>query len=906
MTIYFRKTAIARVIGTTLLAGAAGMAYGQQADEVPADAQKDAGNGTIEEVLVQGIRGSLTEGLDQKRDSDTFIDVIIAEDIGKLPDDNLAETLQRIPGIQIEREDGEGVNVTIRGIRNNRVEVNGRTLLSPNGRGSNAGIMNYFPSEMVGSVSVSKVLTADMTDGALGGTINIKTRKPLDKKGFWGGATIKGTHAELNGDQGFKGSALISNTFNDDTMGVSLGIVHEDRPVTEDRFFSNGDWRQGAPYLDMADNVEGFPELYYYQYDFRYQRKQEERTKSAITTAFQWQPSASLDVNADLLYAEYDYDRSRAWADILLKKTLEDFVPGSVVVDDHDARVAGTLNTEVESNHERYQGAESFLTGGVNATWFADNGATVFVEYGFGKSKAARDQLYMQLITAPKSVLVDFDVRGTDIPSVTTPDLSNPASLFAKQLYDRRNIFEAQEDSFRVDLDYPMEGIITSVKTGLRYSAITADTAKFGKIGIDGIKELGTMNAAGFGPASGINVLDPAVPWLEDALVTVDLSDVLAGSGANIPAEIVVADAGLIGSGGFGFTSAFYDSPIVSIPASTSTVKDTITALYARADFNIADWTGNLGLRYADTSTTVNNFTLVGTEYETTEKKGGYQDILPSMVVKKDLTDDLVLRIGASKIITRPPTSTLGATGNINLVDDDPATPENESDSSTASIPNPDLQPQRGTQYDAALEWYFADSSALAAAVFYKTLDRQIMGIKYPGTIPGYGDQIFTISSQINGTGGKIKGFEIAYNHDFRDLPSILSNMGTAINYTYLDNTTDELDPRTGDPIGLQGVSKNSVNVQVYYEDDKLSGRLLFNWRDEYFERVSYGTAILNKGEPSLDASVKYRLSDAISVELQAVNLLDTPKQEYAGWEEYVATYAETGTRFSLGMSVKF
>ncbi len=898
MTTYFRRTAIARAIGATILAGTAGVAYGQQTN----NAQQ------LEEVVVQGIRGSLTEALDQKRDSDTFIDVVVAEDIGKLPDDNLAETLQRIPGIQVEREDGEGVNVTIRGIRKNRVEVNGRTLLSPNGRGSSAGIMNYFPSEIVGSVQTSKVLTADMTDGALGGTINIKTRKPLDKKGFWGGASIEGSHAEMNGDQGFKGSALVSNSFNDDTMGVSVGVVHEDRPITEDRFYSNGDWRVGAAYSNTDLNEQNISDPYYYQYDLRYQRKEEDRTKSAVTTAFQWQPSAKLEVNADLLYAEYDVGRSRAWAGIILEKTLDKYVPESIVVDDRDARVAGSLVSKVENSHERVDGTDNFLTGGINATWYADNGISVFAEYGFSTSESERNQAVMQLFTkgpGGAGVPVDFDLRNSDIPSVQIPDLSDPADLTAQVFYDDLNINKATEDSFRLDVDIPMEGILTSIKTGMRYSGITADRTKYSKYSVDpwSGSRVTSLTRAGIGNTP---VLDE--PWLENALVTVDMSDVLSGSGANIPDQIVVVDTGLIGNGGFGFSDEFYDSPIEKLPEFTSTVEDTITSFYVRADFDVADWTGNVGMRYSDTSTTVKNYALVDGAYEPFEKDGGYQDFLPSLVIKRDLTDDLVLRIGASKIINRPPTSTLGATGRINLVDDDPSTPEDESEGSSASLPNPDLKPQRGTQYDAALEWYFADSSALAAAVFYKSLDRQILNITQVGTIPGYGDQEFAIATQINGSGGKIKGFEIAYSHDFRDLPSILSNMGTSINYTYLDNTTDEIDPRTGDPIGLQGVSENSVNVQVYYEDDKLSGRLLFNWRDDYFDRLGYegSTAILNKGEPSLDASVKYHLTDAVSMEFQAVNLLDNSKQEYAGWDDYVAAYAETGTRFSLGMSVRF
>src|SRR5690606_5333392 len=146
-----------------------------------------------------------------------------------------------------------------------------------------------------------------------------------------------------------------------------------------------------------------------------------------------------LDVNADFLYAKYDADRSRAWAGIILEKTLDKYVPESIVVDDHDARIAGSLVTKVENSHERYLSEETFLTGGINATWYANSGATVFVEYGRSNSRAQRDQMVMQTYTkgpGGAGVPVDFDLRGADIPSVTIPDLTDPADFVGQGFYD--------------------------------------------------------------------------------------------------------------------------------------------------------------------------------------------------------------------------------------------------------------------------------------------------------------------------------------------------------------------------------------------------------------------------------------------------------------------------------------
>jgi TonB-dependent receptor len=372
---------------------------------------------------------------------------------------------------------------------------------------------------------------------------------------------------------------------------------------------------------------------------------------------------------------------------------------------------------------------------------------------------------------------------------------------------------------------------------------------------------------------------------------------------------MMVLDTHRIGNGGFGYSDAFYDAPFEKFPERTSTVEDRVGALYLRADFEAAGWQGNVGLRYARTETVIDNFALVAGGYAPFHREGSYDDLLPSLVLKKDFTDDLVFRFGVGETITRPPTAILGAVARINLVIDDPATPENEAESSSASLPNPDLEPQRGTNYDASLEWYFADTSALALGLFYKSLDNQIdTGFKTSGTIDGYGDQVFLITTPTNISGGWIRGFEVAYQQRFSFLPGLLGNTGASINYTYLESETDDIDPRTDEKLPIRGMSESSINAQVYYEDQRLSMRLLYNLRDNYYDRFdpySRGTSIWTKGQPSLDAAIRYRFTNNFSLELQAVNLLDSPEEEFAGFEQYLNSYDLTGVRYSLGLSLK-
>lgn len=941
MTHKFKQTMVAQIVVATLCAANAFSmaAIAQENDGTSANVPSPSSNqnnqtqstgpdSQVEVVEVTGIRASLAENLNRKRFSDTFTDSIVAEDIGKLPDDNLAETLQRVAGVQIEKEDGEGVNVTIRGIRQNRIEVNGRTLISPFGRGTNRNLMNYFPSEIVRSVSVDKVLTADMTDGALGGTINITTRKPLDRKGLWGGASVEGSHADLNGDQGIKFSSIISDSFLDNTFGLSLGLVYEDRDITEDRFSTNGDWRQTTKPFNKPENfdaavVSAVPVPYYYAYDLRYQRKQEMRDNTAVTLAAQWLPTNNLSINADILWAESNKDRTRVWVGAILDKELDDdHVPGSWVFSEDDSRVAGEIQTGViQQNLEGAQQPENFVTGGLNASYDFDNGAKLFLEVAHTSSENKFDQQYVQLNNSGNSFSYDF--RNTAIPEVQLPDLSNKEVLTGAVVYDRRTVNMAEETAFRVDLDYPLDGIFTAVKAGARISNITAERHKIGKRGegplVDGVddpdrpfftRDFSTTEVTSFNRMKIRSTDALATNWAQDAFRNFDLTDILPGAGlSNLPSSMWAIDPHLIGSGGLGFTDVFYDKEFERLPWEDSTVEDKINSAYVRADFELAGWVGNIGMRYAKTTTDVDKFAQLAGEYEKIVQSGSYSDWLPSFILKRDLAKNLVLRLGASKTITRPRTSNYQNADRINLVIDDPSTPDvDESDDSTASLANANLLPQRGSQADVSLEWYFAKSSALAVAAFYKDISNQVISDGYTGTIPGFGEQIFSITSRVNGEGGKIKGFEVAYQHNFSNMPfAWLDNTGTSINYTYLNNKTDEIDPRTDKSIGIQGVSTNSVNIQLFYEDKTLSARLLYNWRDEYFDRLdpfTSSTAITNRGEPSLSAAVRYKVMDNVVLELQAVNLLDNPKKDYALND--IAQYAETGRRYSLGINYKF
>src|SRR5690606_15562467 len=242
-----------------------------------------------------------------------------------------------------------------------------------------------------------------------------------------------------------------------------------------------------------------------------------------------------------------------------------------------------------------------------------------------------------------------FDLVSADVPLIDIANLDlDPTNYGVQGLYDRRTINEADENSFRVDVQYPLQGFFNKISAGLRLSDVsTLETyiAKRG-VGIDPTNgrptDWNTAEATSMVRA-GIPTQSPSnFDWAMAALRPVNLSRVLPGTGLSLPSQMIVLDTHFIGNGGFGYSDAFYDAPFEKFPERTSTVEDTINALYLRADFEVAGWQGNIGVRYAETETVIDNFALVAGGYVPYHKAGSYSDVLPSLAVKKDVRDDMV------------------------------------------------------------------------------------------------------------------------------------------------------------------------------------------------------------------------------------------------------------------------
>jgi len=841
----------------------------------------------IEQIQVRGIRGSLENAAARKRDSNRFIDAIVSEDIGKLPDTNVAESLQRVSGVQIQRTAGEGSSVAIRGIRENRIEINGRTYVSPYGRGvdnstsggGNQDVLRFLPAELIKALVVTKQLTADQIDGSLGGTINVQTRKPLDNPGLHAAAGVDIAYDDLGGDTTGKLSFLVSNTFRDDTIGIQMSGVRNNRNTTEDKFWNFGGW---IPMEGVDPNGDGIDA--YRMGDLRYQQSRDEREDLALNMVAEFIPSSSSKLYFEIFYTDSDNQNDRDWLSVPTSGNINEY-NGTAIFSENDSLLAGSLLAPIQGNavHARFESQTAqYALGGV---FSLSDVMEVELELAHSKATLEEDQQFLRAQTID-SYEVDFDFRDGEFASLALPDELNitaPSNYIYNVGFDRIFEFENAETSVKADFNYLVGGdFLDSVEFGGRWADMEFSKDYYEQV---------------FRP--GVNAADPLVSGLAKE---VDQSSILSGaSGVYFPGEFLVPDTGL----GRGFCKQYQPEcpgPVLSAPLSYG-VDDTIFSAYIKMSFfgEIGDipFSGNAGFRYSDTETTVNNVATVradaGTEFVPQSIENSYSDVLPSAMLKFELTSDLFLRLGYSEVIARPSSRDLAV-----ALDVDPK--EN-----AATAGNPALDPFRANQFDMSLEWYGKNQTSVTGAIFYKDVESFIVTETTQEVLPGFGSAPYLVQRQFNGTGGEVQGVELSYQQPFSFLPEPFDGFGVLVNYSFIDSSTDLVNSRTGKELPLIGLSENNFNVVAYFENEVISTRLAYNWRDEYVDGIGAGgAAVFVDDFASLDASFRYSINEKLAIDFEAVNLLDSPVDQYVGTSETQWVWAETGVRYTLGFSYTF
>ncbi|MBL4826377.1 MAG: TonB-dependent receptor [Spongiibacteraceae bacterium] len=867
----------------------------------PVMAQENTEGEQLEEVVVTAkFLKSLQNAMEQKRNSASVIEAISAEDIGQLPDVAITETLARLPGLAQDRDRGNGSQISIRGMGGllGLTTLNGREVATVE-EDRNVRY-DQFPSELINSAQVYKTPQARLSEGGLSGTVNLDTLKPLDHDKRVVALGARGSYYELaneiddaSGD-GYGGriSASYIDQFMDDRLGIALGYAGRKQPIATQRTELwnygdtwhntqwNGDTEYVAPWGGQALVRGG------------------EDKRNGYIGVIQWIPNEHLDVSYDFFYSDYEIDEQQRGFDFSIINWTDPWEvleaadsQYSNVSDGAQDVLSATVPVSFRTLNETFEQSDTLVSHGLQLKWHADQW-TIASDLAY--SATERDRRWTSIRTSNSTAnqtatfSTDSDGRMYIEPGagidLTDPNQNNIESITVQP------DAHSEDEILSLQLDFSREidsGFITSVDFGIRYS----EREKFLNAQI--WDQYVTSHYGEPVPASLLNNASSDSYW------------------DGLPAYLTY-DSAAVADYYFGGISNPTPNDNDDLLASWN-VEETISAQYIQlnfeTEFNGIPVTGNIGIRAAQTETTSSGYQLlIADDYddstiemvEAINVDHRYNDVLPSLNVTFGLTDDQLLRFGASKTIARAPVDFLSPSVDINV----DRWGSNPGESSSG---NPKLDPFRATQADLSYEWYFNDKSQFSLALYYKDLDTFIArsADAYNLTID---DVTYSISTPVNGSGGYIRGYEVVYQQAFDFLPQPFDGLGVYANYANTQSNVTQYVPANSTPSGLTGLSEHVANVTLWYYLSGFEARVAYNYRSEFQRDVNrvQGEEGINSDEGYVDLSLSYEVNDNYKVSFQVQNLTDEPYKVY-GLESnnpnHINRYEEFGRRFSLGIN---
>ncbi len=851
----------------TLMLSTAGAAVAQAQTTVapPATDAATSPGDEGEEVVVNGTYArSLAAGIETKRRASYGVDSISSTDIGKFPTQNVAEALQLVPGVAITRPRGEGLYVSVRGLgpQFQSTLMNGRTvalndLIENGGAAGRQFRFEMLPAEFTSSIDVVKTPTADMTEGALGGNIDVKTFHPLEV-GNKTTVNLRGTYTSQTKDVRPNVTVLTSSKNADDTFGILAGAQYWGKTVRNDRFMNFG-WL-----LDRytAADKGGVPTGLYSPTRTRPTVETEDRKRVSGIVSAQWQPTPDLLTTLDVVATRLDVAYDEFGLDIYPDDggvnggPAAQIQPGYTVTGDTITR-ATINNVRFMASREYSLNRHDLLTVGLKQTWDPDrwhlaanvNWSAAHSYHPDYQTGTVRSRAYF---VAP----LTYDARGgyKTLPTLTTPvDASNPANYKLFQFNIAPKDSKDWDFYSRLDLGYDVGGFLSKLAAGGEYHWRKRDYFRRDFI----VNPAATATLTGLGAG---------------AYQQLPYDDFLAGVDGDVFRNWLVPTTPAY-VGNF-FTPAVAAAPLTAADLRSSfIVSEKIAGGYVRADYRFDAGTvavnGNIGVRYVHTDQVASGTLTTGNAATPVSYPKTFDNVLPSFNLRADLTPKLVGRLAASRVLTRP-----------NVTDTAPRITVS-TDAPTAGGGNPQLVPFLATQFDGSLEWYFAPSGMLSGALFYKAMDDYITQSNTEINIPGRG--IVRLSSSVNGGNAKVYGAEAAYSQVFTFLPAPFDGFGVQGSYTHTEVQADYTAGSREIRDQLIGLSKNSFNLVGFYDKGPLSARLSYVWRDKYLSgtgsTVQAPTYVAAFG--SLDGQLSVRATDNLTLSLEGINIAGARQNTY-------------------------
>ncbi|PZU00999.1 MAG: TonB-dependent receptor [Brevundimonas sp.] len=917
-----------QILGTTALVVAAASPFAaaaQATDQVQARIPADVSQ--VDEIIVTGsYRRSLEEAVDIKRRTIGFSDSIVATDVANFPEQNLAEALQRIPGVTIERNKGLGQRVSVRGLPSEFTFVTINGLATASGSGGRDVEFDIFASEIIQQVTVQKSPRAADEEGGIAGSVNISTARPFDYDGRRVVAAVEGAYNSISEKTDPKLSFLASDTWGDWGALLSFSTARRTnrtdsesginfRPMS--RFLATSTGARGTQAAavlardagvivrNRADTNETDRIIFQDKVGDRAYLNTQDQWGGALS--LQYRPSSSFSLAFDALIGRYEttedqYDAaaysasSRSTLETIHEyddTTLADH--GMVVLRD----VSYTL-TQHEMLSKEQINETDYRQFGAELNWSGDSWK-LHALAGYSGAEKTLDYANLKHVAyAPSRTRWTAD-GGETVKS------ANPASI---DMYDspQSYLFEAYEttleqitdDKYAAQIDFTKYlGLdffpaLTSVQFGARYT----DKSKE--------RQYGALNIQGTGPGR--------VDYLNRPMSQSELTPIgdLVPGGAFSVRDLNWSQV----SNDYARRTFRYDGFFTPFaPGDYYEVSEEVLSLYAMADLNFdigpVPVSVNGGARYVDTSITSSGYHQIQNPNGTTgytpdpvSSDGSYDKVLPSLNVTAELTDRLILRAAASETLIRPALTDLAykRTASFN--------------SFRFTDGNPNLKPTYAKQWEVGLEQYLGDGGLLAVSYFWKEIEgvvRQALTGTVPnvtkynanGTIDGV--YTFDVYQPINEPGSyDVSGVELVAVVPFGQFYAPLEGFGINANYTVLDSSLTGTS-KLGIPTPPIGLADNTYNVTLFYENTRFQARASYNFKDKYVEAIGYEMyPIWREGYGQVDLSASYRVTDAIQINLEGINVTDEATKGYTMDPSFPTMYELSGRRINLGLRMEF
>lgn len=982
------------------------MAGGAQAQATNAPAAAPAqGSEEVEAVVVTGFRASLANALDVKRRENDLVDVIKAQDIADFPDLNLAESLQRVPGVSIDRDGGEGRSITVRGLGPDFtvVRLNGLEALATTGGKDSSGGANrgrqfdfsIFASELFNSVTVRKSTSAMNEEGSLGAIVDLQAARPFDFSKFAMSASAKAGWNDLSRKSDPRFTFLASNRWDTGIgeVGALLSVAYATRKTREEGS-STGRWENPSvannsatafPCSGAAYNPVSGPALSCAQIGTvtggtsptvaaasgtannlwhpripRYGRLDYDQKRLGVTGSLQWRPTERSTLTLDAMLAKFTNNRDETYLEIISFSRSQAGLPQTDVVnftaDSKGNLIKGTfddVDARVEYRHDDLKTEFNQLS----LTYDTKFGEAGHLNIVYGQSRSIQNNPTQTTFSFDRydSDGYSYDYSADDkLPNFNYGfDPTNPAnyeysavnskgdaSLLRLRPSKAVNTFK----TIRADVDYQiLDGFKLRYGGNYKEYGFSSWEKRLNSRVLAGNSATTFTSEAGFGLPAGTSIAD--------------VSRVISGFGrgldlpAGVPTSWLAPDLDKL-KAKLGYdcdcvnANGDFRLSVLNQLGATRQITEKDTALYIQGDFDYDVFNipvrGNLGVRYVKTVQDATGHFSTGNSTQTVTTLGGtfaqrvpidgtqstsreYHNTLPSLNVSAQPFDNFFVRFAAAKVMTRPQLQNLT-----------PGYTAISQSAQTITRGNPDLNPMLSNNLDLSFEWYPDKETLFSVGVFEKDIKSYIQtaAINMPWSQTGLdnnllsngntADTLFTVTTQINTPGGKLKGYEISLQRPFTFLPEPFNGFGGIVNYTHVESDIQYIitparynsakvltSPAVLLTQPLVNLSPEAYNATLYYEKGPFKARVSASYRDPYLIQVAPSATNNNdvrikEKTLNIDSQISYNFKN-FTVTLEGINLTDQEDSKVVdstrmSSEEFV----HYGRQYYLGVKWKF